>query len=201
MTFTSGNNANPKGRPVGSKNKLARDFDLAYEELKSLPGYQHPIKLMYQWAMDPNKPIEIRAAMLKEFASYICPKPKLKVSVDQVPTFESAEQAEAFLAEFISVIAPHLEPPELATMTRQFILSKREGRELELKAIQGDPNKPIHIQIEGGLPTPPGLENVIMPHKVNGHQGPVIEGSSTETPRTSSGESQNKDPSPTGGTT
>jgi hypothetical protein len=168
--FPAGNNANPNGRPVGSKNKINRDFYAAYEEVKNLPGYQHPLRLMYQWAMDPNLPIEVRAAMLKEFASYLCHKPKQTIAVEQtVPVFANEAQAETFLAEFIAAIAPDLEPAELAAMTRQFITSKREGKELELKAIK-DETQPVRVEIIGGLPPLPNT-NIIMPH--NGH---AIEG-------------------------
>jgi hypothetical protein len=161
-------NGNRSGRTVGSKNKITRDFYAAYEQIKELPGYQHPLRLMYDWAMDPNLPIEVRASMLKEYASYLCHKPKQTIAVEStVPVFQSPEQAESFLAEFIASVAPDLEPAELATMTRQFIMSKREGKELELKAIQNDPTAPVRVIIEGGIPELPGT-NVIMPH--NGHQ-------------------------------
>jgi hypothetical protein len=89
---------------------------------------------MMEIANDPKVSDERRDAMLKECASYVCPKPKVQASVErEVPTFTTADKAEAFLAEFISTMAPDLEPAEIATMTRQFIMSKREGEELELK--------------------------------------------------------------------
>ena len=60
--------------------------------------------------------------MLKECAAYRCVKPKQTIGIEsEVPVFANENQAEQFLAEFISTIAPDLEPAELATMTRQFI--------------------------------------------------------------------------------
>jgi hypothetical protein len=181
MPYSPGESGNLDGRPIGSKNKINRDFYAAYEEVKKLPGYQHPLRLMYEWAMDPNLPIEIRAAMLKEYASYLCHKPKQTIAVEStVPVFSSAEQAEEFLAEFIAAIAPDLEPAELATMTRQFILSKREGKELELKAIKDDTTQPVRVVIEGGLPPLPAT-NIMMPHNGHAIEGHAIAGQISET--------------------
>jgi hypothetical protein len=164
MTFQPGQSGNPSGRVPGSKNKLNRDFHEAYEEAKAR-GYKHPFLAMMEIANDMTQPVERRDGMLREAASYVCPKPKQTIAVEQeVPTFTTAEQAEAFLAEFISTMAPDLEPEQIATMTRQFILSKREGRELELKSIAaGKTVEPMHVIIDGGLPIMPGHENLIMP--------------------------------------
>jgi hypothetical protein len=74
VTFQPGIVSNPNGRPKGSKNKLAQDFQKAYEAADQ--KYPHPYLMMAQWANDPNKPIEIRTPMLKECASYRCVKPK-----------------------------------------------------------------------------------------------------------------------------
>jgi hypothetical protein len=166
-SFQPGQVGNPNRRPVGSKNKLSRDFAEAVEETK-LRGYPHPYLQMYDWAMDQTKPLEFRGNMLKECASYVCPKPKSTVAiVSTVPVFQSETQAEQFLAEFIAAMAPDLEPEQIAAMTRQWVMCKREGRELELKiANQGDPDKPQRIEIVGGLPELPGTR-VMMPH--NGH--------------------------------
>jgi hypothetical protein len=61
-------NGNANGRRPGSKNKLALDFQKAVQEADK--KYPHPYLMMAEWANDPNKPIEIRATMLKECASY-----------------------------------------------------------------------------------------------------------------------------------
>jgi hypothetical protein len=193
MTFQPGIVSNPNGRPKGSKNKLALDFQKAVEAADQ--KYPHPYLMMAEWANDESKPLEVRAAMLKECASYRCVKPKQTIGIEStVPVFQTEQQAEAFLAEFISAMAPDLEPEQIAAMTRQWVMCKREGRELELKAAnQGDPNKPMLIRIKGGLPVQPGHEGVIMPHQMNGHgQGPVIE--HQKTPEMTPG--QAKDPEP-----
>jgi hypothetical protein len=173
VTFQPGNVSNPNGRPKGSKNKLAQDFQKAYEAADQ--KYPHPYLMMAEWANDPNKPIEIRAAMLKECASYRCMKPKQTLAIEKnIPVFENEDQAEQFLSEFLSEISPDLEPVELAQMIRAWIISKREGKELELKAIKDDPDRTQRIEIVGGLPRPPGT-NVIMPHE-NGLNGQIIDG-------------------------
>jgi hypothetical protein len=188
VTFQPGIVSNPNGRPKGSKNKLAREFQQACALADE--KYPHPYLMMAEWANDENKPLEIRAAMLKECASYRCVKPKQSIAIQHdVPTFESAEQAEQFLAEFISAMAPELEPEQIATMTRQFILSKRGGKELELKvANQGNLSQPQKIEIIGGLPRMPGHEHLLMPHQMNGQgQGPIIEHREIQTQEQTSG--------------
>jgi hypothetical protein len=126
---------------------------------------------MAEWANDESKPMEIRAAMLKECAAYRCVKPKQTLAIEsQVPVFQTEEQAEQFLAQFIHDMAPALEPAEITSMTKQWIEAKREGKELELKAIKDDPNVPVKVVIQGGLPPLPAT-NIVMPH--NGH---AIEG-------------------------
>ena len=97
MPFVSGEewNGNANGRPSGSKNKIGRDFQLVYEERKE--KYKQPYLLMLEWAHDESKPVEVRAAMIKEAASYTCTKPKITVR-SEVPVLSSVEQAESFLA-------------------------------------------------------------------------------------------------------
>jgi hypothetical protein len=172
MTFQPGVVTNPKGRPVGSKNKITLEFHRAVELADQ--KYPHPYLQMAEWANDPTKPLEIRAVMLKECASYRCVKPKQTIGIQsEVPVFQSEDQAESFLAQFISDLAPDLEPLEVAAMTKQWIESKRAGQELELK-VNPPEVRPQQIQIVGGLPTPPGCENLIMPD-INGHQIDAIE--------------------------
>ena len=135
MGFQSGEQwkGNTNGRKPGSKNKITRDFYAAIEEAEKR-NYPHPYLQMAEWANDKSKPLEVRAAMLKECAAYRCVKPKQTIGIkSEVPVFANENQAEQFLAEFISTIAPDLEPAELATMTRQFITSKREGQDCQLK--------------------------------------------------------------------
>jgi hypothetical protein len=194
MTFVPGNVANPNGRPKGSRNKQGRELDEAIEESKRL-GHPHPYLQMSIIANDPNVPVERRDMFLKECAVYRCPKPKQSVAIEtQLPEDIST----ADIAKIIKDLSHELEPAELMGMLLSLAKSRREDRELQLKIDHiGDPDKPEHIVIDGGLPPLPGT-NVIMPG-MNGNQGPTIE-HQAETPRTSSGESQDKEPSPTGGT-
>ena len=201
-SWATGQVPNPNGRPVGSKNKITKDFYAAYEESKNR-GYKHPLLMMLEIANDPNASLERRDVMLKEAASYLCPKPRQTVAIStDVPVFQSESQAEQFLAEFISAIAPDLEPVELATLTRQFITSKRDGKELELK-INPPELQPQHIVIEGGLPTLPGT-NIVMPTSPDAHGplgplGPAIEvehSSSFAEPLSSVAQEENPGPTP-----
>ena len=88
-----GHTNNPNGRPLGSKNKIGRDFHEAYEEAKAR-GYKHPYLVMMEWAHDEFKPLEVRGAMIKECASYTCMKPKITIR-SEVPVLTSIEQAES----------------------------------------------------------------------------------------------------------
>ena len=206
--FQPGEVANPKGRPTRSKNKINRDFYAAYEKVKELPGYQHPLRLMYDWVMDQNLPIEVRAAMLKEFGSYLCVKPKQTIGIEtKVPVFQTEAQAEQFLAEFISAIAPDLDPVELASMIRQFIMSKREGEELKFKTRDHNGSASTPQIILQNSPGPLPGTDIIMP-KINttelnngrtidleknpGPELPAIEADNQET----NFEPQAKDPQP-----
>ena len=115
--------------------------------------------------------------MLTECASYTCTKPKKSVEL-QVPVLTSIEQAEAFLVTIAQ--ENELDPVELMAAVKHWIESKRAAQELDIK--REDPNKPIPIQIIGGMPDLIGA-NVSMPTqddrgrpiiRTNGH-GPVID--------------------------
>ena len=112
--------------------QIGRDFVEAYEAAKE--KYKHPYLLMMEWAHDKSKPLEVRAAMIKEAASYTCTKPKITVR-SEVPVLSSIEQAEAFLA---TVAAENdLDPIELMTAVRHWIDSRRAGQELQHKLADG----------------------------------------------------------------
>lgn len=130
-------NGNTPGRPPGTKNKIGRDFQEAYEEAKR-QGYKHPYLIMMQWAHDEFKPLEVRGAMIKECASYTCTKPKKTVEV-QVPVLSTIEQAEAFLATLAA--ENDLDPVELAAMVRHWINLSAVARSLILSALRSSHNK------------------------------------------------------------
>jgi hypothetical protein len=138
MTFQPGIVSNPNGRPKGSKNKLAREFQQACAIADE--KYPHPYLMMAEWANDENKPLEIRAAMLKECAAYRCIKPKQTLAIEsRVPVFQSEGQAEQFLAEFISAIAPDLEPTE----TPSIFNDKLKSTQAPQKKLSGGA-EPLH---------------------------------------------------------
>ena len=174
-----GHTNNPHGRPLGSKNKITRDFHDAYEEAKAR-GYKHPYLVMMEWAHDEFKPLEVRGAMIKECASYTCMKPKITIR-SEVPVLTSIEQAEFFLAAIAA--ENDLDPIELARMVGHWIDSKRAGKEFDRKVAVDGGGGDQTITIQGGMPPLPGT-NINMAKEpslngfTNGH-GPVIEHSDT----------------------
>ena len=58
MTFQPGHTFSPGRRP-GSRNKLGREFDAAFEEAKAR-GYTHPFLRMMEIAYDESQPTERR---------------------------------------------------------------------------------------------------------------------------------------------
>jgi hypothetical protein len=164
--------AKGRGRPLGSKNKLGRDFNEACEEI-TRRGYTHPVLRMMEIANDESVSEPRRDTMLLAAASYLCPKPKVKIDVrSEIPQLTTAEDGENLLAILIAELGSELEPLELATFIRAFIRAKRDGQELELKQIEAGTSKEQTIRIAGGLPEIPGT-NVIMPGtentRFNGH--------------------------------
>jgi hypothetical protein len=176
MVFQPGESGNPSGRKVGSRNKLNRDFHEAYDEAKAR-GYKHPFLRMMEIAYDETQPVERRDGMLREAASYVCPKPRQTVAIEtQLPEDISATD----LGQLLKDLSHELEPAELMSMLLSLAKSRREDRELQLKIDHiGDASQPTRIEIVGGLPplaVRPGEPTVIMPgDQMNGHQGPVIE--------------------------
>ena len=189
MTFQPGHKLSP-GRRHGSRNKLGREFDEAFEESKAR-GYTHPYLRMMELANDPNVSEERRDAFLKECASYACPKAGTiqHQFVSEVPRLTTVEDAENFIASFVNEFAPELSAVELTTMVRHWIESKRAGLELEHK-LNPPEQRPQIIQVIGGLPTAPGMEGVLMPGDqraaTNGHT-PQLESSGKESSTNGSG--------------
>jgi hypothetical protein len=161
MTFEPGHQL-ATGRPKGSRNKLGREFDKAFEEAKAR-GYTHPYLRMMEIAFDPNEKPERRDTMLLAAASYACPKAGTiqHQFVAEAPHITTIDQAENFLASLAIEFAPELNPLELSALIRAWIASKREGAELDLK-LNPPETKPQIIHIEGGLSALPGT-NVLMP--------------------------------------
>ena len=185
MTFQPGHTFSPGRRP-GSRNKLGREFDAAFEEAKAR-GYTHPFLRMMEIAYDESQPTERRDTMLLAAASYACPKAGTiqHQFVSQPPDLMTVEQAEDFLATLIREFALELDPLQLSAIIRQWIESKRAGAELDLK-LNPPEQRPMIIKVEGGLDRLPGT-NIVMPGDkdpaTNGHDAvappapavPVIE--------------------------
>jgi hypothetical protein len=162
MSFEEGHKL-AKGRPKGSRNKLGREFDQAFEEAKDR-GYTHPYLRMMEIANDESQPTERRDTMLLAAASYACPKAGTiqHQLVSEVSQPTSIEHAENILAQLFVELAPELDPVQLSAMIRTWIESKRAGQELDLK-VNPPETRPQIIQVVGGLPIAPGHEGVLMP--------------------------------------
>jgi hypothetical protein len=135
---------------------------------------KHSYLLMLDWAHDESKPVEVRAAMIKEAASYTCTKPKITVR-SEIPAFTSVDQAESFLATIAA--ENDLDPIELATMVRHWIDSKRAGKEFDRKVVVDGGGGDQTITIQGGMPPLPGTNiNMAKEPTLNGMtNGHIIE--------------------------
>ena len=198
MSFEEGHKL-AKGRPKGSRNKLGREFDQAFEEAK-VRGYTHPYLRMMEIANDPNEKTERRDTMLLAAASYACPKAGTiqHQFVAEVQQPASIEHAENILSQLFVELAPELDPTQLASILKAWIESKRAGAELEHK-LHPPEQRPVKVIVEGGLPALPGT-NIRKDTSddqplTNGHP-PMIEGQAT---RQNSGGAELIQPNPTNG--
>jgi hypothetical protein len=116
------------------------------------------------------------------------PAPVFIYTPIEVPEFANIEDAEAFLLKLSQREGiQELESQAVAaisTRVRDWIQSKRQGQELEIKKINaGHETGEQIIKIEGGLPTLPGT-NITMPHQLNGHSADGLLTNEAAQPRT-----------------
>jgi hypothetical protein len=115
------------------------------------------------------------------------PAPRFVEQPITVPNFQSIEEAEAFLATLPVLLGrgeiDSQSALELSQLIRNWIVSKHDSTELELKVAQHGGIGETRITIRGGLPQLPGCESMIMP-ALNGHDidGHVLPAPQTESP-------------------
>jgi hypothetical protein len=197
-----GVSGNPNGRPRTKptplvNSKVTREI---FEEAAKR-GYTHPVIYMLEVMHDPNVSDQRRDTMAACAAPWMTPKyGKDERFVDeafQVPTTASAEEAQRFLDELPMRVRngeiDFQSATEFSILIARALQERRAVTELELKLLASNQSTgPQVVKIEGGLPTAPGHEGIIMPtgngHVILEHEPThlVTNGSSAATPATES---------------
>jgi hypothetical protein len=175
--WTPGQSGNPSGRPPGTRNKRT---EAIWGRLEAR-GDKDPADFLSELVTSENEPKELRAAAANYLMPYKYGKrgtiPVARFVPDQidVPTFNTVQEAEAYLAH-IPVLLGRAEIDsqtalELSTLTKNWLDSiyARQGYELKLAAQGGGD---ATIRIEGALSPLPGTHinmtnELTLPH--NGH--------------------------------
>jgi hypothetical protein len=197
--FQSGNNANPTGRPVGSRNKRTQEV----LELIRAQGHKDPLVTLSELQNSADDE-GIRAQAANMLAPYLHsklaakPQPPDPVYVEEavnLPRPSTIKQA----YENIALLTEYKSQGKLDLATADSLISDQKVilyaliDEAKLLAAQGGPPEQI-IRIEGGMPRAPGHEGIIMP-TLNGH---ALDMEATPAlPSSSSTDSEPTEPQPT----
>jgi hypothetical protein len=182
MTFQPGIASNPAGRPKGARNRRTQEI----LDLIQGRGDKDPLDALSEIVtknQDPNI-VATAANMLAPFVHSkrgTLPAPRFVPDQIEVPTFNTVQEAEAYLAH-IPVLLGRGELDsqsalELSTLTKNWLDAIYAHQEYDLKLQAQGGGADTVIRIEGGLPPLPGT-NVIMDDTalgMNGHNGHVIE--------------------------
>jgi hypothetical protein len=184
--WIAGQSGNPNGRPVGSRNKRTQEIiDLIQER-----GDKDPLDALSD-IITTNKDPSIVAQASSILAPYLhskrgtAPVPRLVDEPIPVPNFQSVAEAEDFLASIAKRSgAGELElqaAQDISNLVRNWIISKNDSTELELKvAAQGGTGRVV-VEVIGGMPNLPGT-TILMP-QLNGRHD--IDGVALVTDQTS----------------
>jgi hypothetical protein len=165
-----------------------------YRAIAEAQDLEDPILFQHRLLTDETIPATARAVIANQIAPYYRPKlgimepAKFIQTPIEVPAFTTCEDAEAFLLLLAQrEAAQELDSVSVAAVSARvldWIHSKRAGQELEIKRINAtqDTGDQV-IKIEGGLPTLPGCENLIMP-QLNGHPATELLAVDRDTPQT-----------------
>jgi hypothetical protein len=144
------------------------------------------LEILAEFANDPKIQPSLRISAANALAPYqhgkkaAVPPPQYVTHLIDVPDFETIEQAEDFLKQLSRRVArkelDFQSTEEVSARIQNWIDSRRHGQELELKRIAQDvhPDGQV-IRIEGGMPTMPGCENLIMPHQLSPNGSGLLE--------------------------
>jgi len=197
--WTKGVSGNPAGRPRTRESKKVQErtkecltamAEFAVER-QAEKEYRNSLELLLDFANDPKIQPSLRisaaaAAAPYEYAkkSSVPPPQYVEIPID-LPNFQSVQEAEFFLLNLSKRVAAgeldFLSTERVCSRVQNWINSVRHGQELELKRLASVDTGPQNITISGGLPTMPGLENVVMPH-LNGHGHDLLEHEASPSP-------------------
>jgi hypothetical protein len=147
---------------------------------------RNSLEILLDFANSDKIPPSLRISAAAAAAPYEFPK-KASVPPAQyvthlidVPDFDTVEEAEDFLKQLSRRVArkelDFQSTEEVAARIQAWIDSRRRGEDLAIKRIAQDvhPGNQV-IRIEGGMPTMPGCENLIMPHQLNANGSGLLE--------------------------
>jgi hypothetical protein len=175
---------NPQGRKKGTVDgkKLQERIQEALLAMAQFEATDQRsfVQILRDFAHDETIKPALRIAAAAAGAPYeqgkiqSVPGPQYLHTAITVPSFQSIEQAEAFLHELSQREGrKELESQSVATIAARiqaWINNKRSGQELELKRLNASVSTSEQtIHISGGLPSLPGC-NIITP-QLNGHAG------------------------------
>jgi hypothetical protein len=174
-TWQPGQRPEGAGRPVGSRNR--RTTEIVQQIIEA--GHQDPlITLAELQAKSSDEAIRATAAnMLAPYLHSKCmakPVPPDPVYFEQAVTLPRPTNIREAYENILKLSEMKaLGQLDVATadslINDQRVVLNAMVDEAKLIAANGDPNQPQVIKIEGGLPTLPGCDNLIMPHQLNGH--------------------------------
>jgi hypothetical protein len=169
MVFKPGQSGNPNGRTPGRPNAKTRAI------LKKLDGKANSLELLGELVASSEAPLALRVHAAIGLAPYQHPKaPRLLRKAIRLPEPTTIADATANIARIASSAAARKigldEAADLANLQRAFI-EALVGTELEqriamIEVALAKANLNFGIAVEGGMPTMPGCENVIMPAKL-----------------------------------
>ena len=198
--WTKGISGNPAGRPRTSregkkvqertKESLVAMAEFAVEQ-QAEKEYRSSLELLLDFANDSKIQPSLRISAAAAAAPYeyakksAVPPPQFVETPIDLPNLQSAEEAETFLLNLSKRVAAgeldFLSTEQVCSRVQSWINSVRHGQELELKRLASVDTGPQNITISGGLPTMPGLENVVMP-RLNGHGHDLLEHEASPSP-------------------
>ena len=185
--FQPGSSGNPNGRKPGTRNKRTEEI---WGRLEAR-GDKDPADFLSELVTNESEPKELRATAANYLLPYkygkrgVIPVAQFIPEQIEVPTFNTAQEAEAYLAH-IPVLLGRGELDsqtalELSTLTKNWLDSIYARQEYDLKLQAQGGGQDTTIRIKGGLTQLPGTAIIGMEQypTVNGHNGhaPAINGS------------------------
>jgi hypothetical protein len=174
--YRPGTSGNPNGRPVGSRNKRTQEI---IKEIQKLGHKDCLMRLSEIVHSEADTSLAISAAA--HLAPYMhgkmgtIPAPRYVEQTFEVPSFQSIDQAEDYLAEIPQRVArgelDFQSALDFSNLVRNWVETKLAHTNTDLK-VQAQGGGDATIRIEGGLPQLPGT-NINMTNKLvldhNGH--------------------------------